>query len=318
MGLHELCDIRPGNIIVVAGSPNAGKSAYVSNLVHSVFVLTTKGELAKNYKESVAAQMAEQMCTGKKLECHFFSSEAGEDEMSSRLELHPGGIESFRDVQFWERDNNFADVIRPNALNVIDFMEVYDDFYQIGGWINDVHRVLDKGIAVIVIQKKRGRDVGKGGDVTMEKPRLYISLENNTPYGGICKVVKAKFPKHHSKNPNGLEIDYHLIDGHDFRTISDWRYVSDQKEREKINREYEAQRNERGYMFNFVTVEGDIKGLAKRDVEKWATVFPRIYVIGELTKVEEQSRAKPFMTSKGWFYELNGLLTKKNQMARTN
>jgi hypothetical protein len=312
LGLHELCDIRPGNIIVVAGSPNSGKSAYVSNLVHSVFNTNTKGNAVSNYSESVAAEMARQICPGQKLECHFFSSEAGEDEMSSRLELHPGGIDSFRDVQFWERDRDFADVIRPNALNIVDFLEVYDDFYQIGSWINDIHRVMDKGIAVVVIQKKRGRDVGKGGDVTMEKPRLYVSLENNAPYGGICKVVKAKFLKHHSLNPNGMEIDYHLIDGHAFRPTSDWRYVADQKERDKINKEHEAARSERGYMFNFVTVDGEVKGLSKRDVEKWATSYPRIYVIGELMQIEEQSRSKPFMTGKNWFFELSGILSRKN------
>lgn len=312
LGLHELCDVRPGNIIVVAGSPNAGKSAYVSNLVHSVFNTNTKGDHVSNYADSVAAEMAKQICPGQKLECHFFSSEAGEDEMSSRLELHPGGLDSFKDVSFWERDRDFADVVRPNALNVIDFMEVYDDFYQIGSWINDIHRVLDKGLAIIVIQKKRGRDVGKGGDVTMEKPRLYVSLENNAPYGGICKVVKAKFPKHHSLNPNGLEIDYHLIDGHSFRATSDWRYVSDLKEREKINREHEAAKSERGYMFNFITVEGEMKGLAKRDVEKWASAYPRIYVVGELNGIESQSREKPFLTSKNWFFELSGILSKRN------
>ena len=312
LGLHELCDLRPGNIVVVAGSPNSGKSAYVSNLCHSVFVKTIEGEEAKNYEASVAAQMATQICPGQKLECHFFSSEAGEDEMSSRLALHPGGIESFNDVSFWERDRDFADVIRPNAINVVDFLEVYDDFYQIGGWINDIHRVLDKGIAIIVIQKKRGRDVGKGGDVTMEKPRLYISLENNAPYGGICKVVKAKFPKSHSMNPNGMEIDYSLHDGHEFRARSEWRFVDGEKARERINLEYKAKQSDRGYMFNFVTIEGEVKGLAKRDVDSWTTAYPRIYVVGELIKAEEVSKTKPFLTSKDWFFELSGMLSKKN------
>lgn len=315
LGLHELCDIRPGNIMVVAGSPNAGKSAYVSNYVHSVFTTNTTGQPVSNYSQSVAALMAEQICPGQKLECHFFSSEAGEDEMSSRLGLFPGGLDSFKDISFWERDRDFADVIRPNAINVVDFLEVYDDFYQIGAWINDIHRALDKGIAIVVLQKKRGRDVGKGGDVTMEKPRLYVSLENNAPYGGVCKVVKAKFPKVVGKNPNGLEMDYSLVDGWKFMPRSDWRYVDGEKARERINREYAAASSERGYMFRFITAEGEIKGLAKKDVDQWSVAYKKIYVTEELERIEADSQRNPFLTSKNWFFEISGILSKKNVAA---
>lgn len=312
LGISDLCSIRPGNIIIVAGSPNAGKSAYVSNLVHSVFNNTTAGEPAGNYAQSAAARMAETICPGQKLECHFFSSEAGEDEMSSRLQLHPGGIDAFKDVQFWERDADFADVVRPNALNIIDFMEVYDDFYKIGAWINDVHRVLDKGIAVIVLQKKRGRDVGKGGDVTMEKPRLYISLENNMPHGGVCKILKAKFPNPGVGNPNGLEIDYKLVDGHQFITRSEWRYVENEKERERINRTYAAELGEKKYMLVFKLIDGTYQGINKKTLEDWISSFPNVNVIGELQRLSDSSEREPFLKKNGWFFTIAGILNKKN------
>lgn len=313
LGIHEHCDIRPGNLIVVAGSSNSGKSAFVINWVYSLLVnnIGTSDADACGKGVDVLAEMGRLMCQGQRPEIHFFSSEAGDDEMSSRLSLFPGGVEAFRDVYFWERDKDFADVVRPNAINVIDFLEVYDDFYQIGSWINDIHRVLDKGIAMIAIQKKRGADVGKGGDVTMEKPRLYINLENNAPYGGICKIMKAKFPKG-DKNLNGLEIDYKLVNGHEFRLTSDWRCVQDERSRKAINKGYEADASEKGYMFNILTTDGVFHGINKKQVTDWTEGFPGVYVIGELMKIEAESNRKPFIDPKGWFFTVAGMLSKAN------
>ena len=80
-------------------------------------------------------------------------------------------------VKFYDRSSNFADVIRPNGLNIIDFLEITTDFFLIEEQIRKIHDKLDKGVAVICLQKKKGAEMGRGAEFSLEKPRIYFSLD---------------------------------------------------------------------------------------------------------------------------------------------
>lgn len=188
-GIEKLCGIMPKNIVVVTGSPDTGKTAFLLDFIR------------RNMD---------------KHECHYFSSEMGALELKSRLSKFPQlPLESWK-FNPVERSSNFADVIHPNAINVIDFMEIHQDFYLIGQWIKDVFDKLNKGIAIIAIQKNTGKgvDIARGGVGSLEKPRLYISLSNN-PH--TLKIVKAKNWINDMVNPNGLFMRYKIVGGCQFK-----------------------------------------------------------------------------------------------------
>ncbi len=86
-------------------------------------------------------------------EVHYFSSEMGALELKDRFSKFDRPLNSWK-VKFKERASNFADVIKPDAINIIDFLEVHDEFYKIGGLIKDIYDKLTTGIAVIAIRKK--------------------------------------------------------------------------------------------------------------------------------------------------------------------
>jgi len=187
-GIEALVQTMPGNIIVIAGEPNAGKTAFLLNLV----------------KENMRQRTV-----------YYFSSEMGPMEMRKRL----GKFDiPLNDWQFHakERTSNFGDVIKPDAINIIDFLEVYDEFYKIGGMIKEIYDKLDRGIAVIAIQKNRGTDYGLGGGRGLEKARLYLTMAP-----GKVKIIKAKNWRT-TENPNGLERDFKLAGGCKFYTDRDW------------------------------------------------------------------------------------------------
>jgi hypothetical protein len=128
-----------------------------------------------------------------------------------------------------ERSSNFADVIDPDGFNVIDFMEIYDEFWKIGGWIRDIHVKLKKGIAIIALQKKtttkkNPQDFGRGGELTLEKPRLYLAMDR-----GKIKIVKAKIWRNHERNPNGLIRDFKIVQGWKFLPQDEWYTEDDRK-----------------------------------------------------------------------------------------
>ena len=324
LGIYGLVHVYPGSIIVVAGTSNSGKSAFALNLLFAMLAdVSTLRDIYNIY--SIGADMSQQGkkkpskfteyltkymgSGGKCADIHYFNSEMAAPELKDRLNYFPGGADSFRGVNFWKRSGDFADAIRPNDINVIDYMECYDEFWKIGQWINEIHKELNKGIALVVLQKKHGALVGRGGELTMEKPRLYVNLESNAPHGGICKIVKAKSFADPKNNPNGLEIDFKLVDGWKFVPISGWRHVKDDKERAAINRKYAKAKGEK-YAFRFETVNGEQVGLTFTDLEKWKESYPNLDVEAELEVISKKSSYNPWLEKKNWFFVVSNMLKK--------
>lgn len=180
--LHDYVGILPGNIIIIAGAPNAGKTALIMNILKNN---------RNNFKD-----------------IHYFNSEVDKEELKLRLGKFDIGLNDWG-MKAWVRASDFSDVIRPGRgnLNVIDFLEVHDEFYKVGQYIKDIHSKLDGAIAVIALQKNAGQDNGLGGFRSMEKARLTISMDN-----GKMKVTKAKnFIT--QVNPNGFIAEFSLSNG---------------------------------------------------------------------------------------------------------
>ena len=187
LGIHNLCHIYKSNIIIIAGSPNSGKSSFCLNIVKM------------NSDKDV----------------RYFNSEMGEEELKSRLLLFDDmKSEDWNHVKFYERSSNFSDVIYPDSLNVIDYLELTKDFFLVGGIIRTIHEKLRDGICVMCIQKNRDVELGRGGGLTEEKARLYISMDFQK-----LKIIKCKNPKQ-GQSISGKEIDFKLIKGTTFIPVN--------------------------------------------------------------------------------------------------
>ncbi len=197
LGISDLVKIMPKNIIIIAGESNAGKSAFLLNtaarnmLDHKVF---------------------------------YFSSEMGGAELKERLLNYKDQVPMhlWKECTFIERASDFHTVIRPDAINIIDFLEIHDEFYKIGGYIKQIFDKLDKGVAIIAIQKNKGRDDGLGGARSIEKARLYLSMQP-----GLIKIVKAKNWVSGMINPNGMQKQYKLAKGMIFKETSNWEHTNE-------------------------------------------------------------------------------------------
>jgi len=183
--IEDYVKIFSGNICVIAGSNNAGKSAFLLDFIRL--------NLDKH-------------------EIHMFNSEAGMAEIKERIGLiEDVDMEEWQTrLKIWERSGEFSAVIKPDAINIIDFLEVHEEFYKVGAYIKDIHDKLDKGIALIALQKNPGNDYGLGGARGLEKPRLYLSIDN-----GRLKIVKAKNWRT-ANNPNGWVAKFSLVGGNKF------------------------------------------------------------------------------------------------------
>ena len=174
----------PGNIIIIAGSKDSGKSAFCFNII--------------DQNES------------KGWDINYFSSEMGAGEIKLRLQKFP-----YKSIDQWKfkahsRSGDFSDVVKPgqNSLNIIDFLEVHDDFYAVAGLLKAIHDRLHGAVCIVCLQKNPNNDTGLGGYRTLEVCRIALALDK-----GRAKIVVAKNFRDSMVNPTGWICNYKLFNG---------------------------------------------------------------------------------------------------------
>jgi hypothetical protein len=189
--LEHYVEILPKDLIVVAGTPNAGKTALLLDMV------------ARNQD---------------KFECWYFSTEMGQQACARRLAMRDPHIDwKFKFVQDF---GAYEDVIKPDALNFIDYVEQNEgEAFKIPGILAKIQRKLKNGVAVVALQKNRGKGWAVGGEQTRAKPTLFLSVESDYP-GQILRIEKAKAFKDY--NPNGFYMKFKIVKGINLVNMTDW------------------------------------------------------------------------------------------------
>jgi hypothetical protein len=164
--LNNMVEIHPKNMIVIAGMANSGKTAVLLNIV-ALNLDRFKGAL------------------------YYFSSEMGERELKKRIEGFGIGYDPWKVCEFYERSDFFADIINPDGINIIDYFEISDNFYKIGEDFKKINDKLNKGVAIIALQKNPDKKIGRGGTFSIEKPRLYLALDEQGDHS-VIEIIKAK------------------------------------------------------------------------------------------------------------------------------
>lgn len=184
-GIHQYCFLYRKNIMIVYGSKDAGKTALLLNITR---------------------------LNMKKHRILYFSSEMVEDEFAVRLSKADGLTLPDWKFEPYERSYAFDEVIDPDSLNIIDFLELgggETEYYQGVALIRKVYDKLDKGIAIVACQKNKDAELPKGGSGLLEKARIALSLDP-----GKIKVAVAKnWAEGIITSPRGKEWTYSLVGG---------------------------------------------------------------------------------------------------------
>ena len=198
--LHNHVIIYPGDIIIVAGEKNSGKTAFWLQMVN--MNLDNK-ELIKFYEPFDVGKL-----------WNIYENELDGSGVRGRLEKAQFDQEEWRSkVEIRERMDTFSQVLKPEYVNIIDYIQVLDNFYEVGKKIEDVYRAIhgNQGIGVIMLQKDKGKDIARGGATSLDRCKLYLSFEFKK-----MKVVMCKTPRH-LDNPRGWTADFTLARGSEFR-----------------------------------------------------------------------------------------------------
>ena len=188
----------PGNLGVIAGTSNSGKTAFCNSFV----VLNMDN-----------------------FEIDLYNSEIGPQQFRDRM--RPYGIRGPAKFKVYSRTNHFADVINPDHISVVDYIEYVTEVREIKEEIEGLFRKQrgGKGMCLIAIQKKfdaknfKGQkiihDLGYGAETTLARPSLYLTMNP-----GNLKILKCKTPKvQHSVD--GKTWRYALVAGAHFNSITE-------------------------------------------------------------------------------------------------
>jgi hypothetical protein len=193
MGIERYVNLFPGNTVVVAGSPNAGKTALLLDFIR----LNMEG-----------------------FPVYYFCSEMGSVELRNRLDQFPGmSIEDWH-FKALERASDFADVIVPDCINLVDYLEMTDELYRVNSHLTAISHKIGTGLAIVALQKKQGAQYGRGQEFGLEKPKLYLSMDR-----GKLQIVKGKSWAKKNVDPHGLEVSFKIIGGCQFHVSQDWDWA---------------------------------------------------------------------------------------------
>lgn len=190
LGLNKYCYIPLPSLVILAGKYNAGKTALCINIVN---LNLEKWENRLDFYVSEGAEM---------MKAKFQS-------LSSHIPKPPP-------FKMYRKTEHFSDVINPDHLSVIDYLRVdMEKSYEIGNELFRIFNKLNKGIAVVAMQKPPGdRKLAFGGASTAFEPTLYIGMDKDS-----LGFEKIKVPKITTIDPYALKIEFKLRNGVNFYEI---------------------------------------------------------------------------------------------------
>ena len=198
IGLNDMCVISPGNIIMVAGSKSSGKTALMMNAAWD---------------------------NQDKFEIVYLNSEMHPTEFKKRMK-------KFAPLNKWkitgyQCHNNFEDFIDGDRKKIffIDYLEVHENFFEIAKPIRKIHEKLGDAICFIGVQMKAGATLGRGGDFSAEKARLYLTMDYSVAEKHTkVTIYDAKEPKPPYDNVRGKWRKVKIIDGHSLSPHGNWSW----------------------------------------------------------------------------------------------
>lgn len=197
LDIHKKTKLFPKAVIALGGVSGMGKTLFCLNTI------------ADNME---------------RMPCFYFNSEMSPQQLKAKLSYFLRPMSTFADrmkvIDGWDF-NNVADKIQPNALNAIDYLEPEADKpYSIHSVISAIIRRLDRGVALIAIQKRPGSKLATGGIYSIKAASLALALD-----WGRIEIIKNR-NREADKNPTLNTLSFDVKGGYSFSAKGGW-YGSD-------------------------------------------------------------------------------------------
>uniref|UniRef100_A0A6M3IFY3 Uncharacterized protein n=1 Tax=viral metagenome TaxID=1070528 RepID=A0A6M3IFY3_9ZZZZ len=165
----------PGDLVVIAGSSNTGKSCLALNLL---------GENIDKYECVVMGNEYTQLdgVPSPKFKRRMLN-------MTWVDWMNGNNVPKFTLLPV---SNDFEDYIQKDKLNIIDWINLGGDWFMMGKVMESIKQNIGSGLAVVVLQKKKDAQLGYGAEFTEHMADLYLSVDSFGDYESRLTVGKVK------------------------------------------------------------------------------------------------------------------------------
>jgi len=175
-GIEDIVEIFPGDMILIGGVSNFGKTTLALNMMAENLDLMPCVLMGSEYTASdgkISPKFKRRMKRMKWVEWL--------NDGHPRFQLLPVG-------------SDYEDYVQSDALNFIDWISLPGEYYMIDYVMKGIKDRVGKGIGIAVIQKNRAAEFGEGGERTERYADVYITVD---PYGkdSMITLGKVKAPK---------------------------------------------------------------------------------------------------------------------------
>jgi len=193
LDLHKKTRIFPKGVIVAAGVSGMGKTLLALNAAAD-----NRGRFP----------------------IFYFNSEMGPEALKKKLSHFPISIDEWacamKVIDNWDF-TNVADKIQPDAFNIVDYLEPEGEkSYNIHAVISAIVRRLNKGTALITVQKKPGATLGTGGIYSIKAATFALALD-----WGKIEISKNRF-REEDPFPAQNKLNFEVKGGWQFVKCGPW------------------------------------------------------------------------------------------------
>jgi len=208
---------------------------YIQTLEHSQIVVAGDVGAGKTHFGYLLAEL-----NIGKLPIRHFVNEIGDARAATLLEdfynLTKALGQNYHLINQDKEGLDVAENLDPNGLNIYDYLHlpsIKEWFLWLQKELARLSQKLDRGVIVVMLQKKRGNELAMGGDSTRMQAETYFNLciEEDVQQAKKCRVdvIKCKGWAIENVNPELLSFRYHTAPkyGKLVGDSSDWFICTD-------------------------------------------------------------------------------------------
>jgi len=178
-GIEDLVEVFPGDLILVTGVSNFGKTAIVLNILAENLELFVSSPLLMGSEYTAADGKISPKFKRRLGKMDWVQWLSGNGE--PRFTLLPV-------------DTDYEDYIRQDALNAVDWVSLPGEYYLIDRVMKSIKDKVGYGIGALVLQKSRTSEFGEGGERVERYADVHLRID---PFGdeSLLTIGKVKAPK---------------------------------------------------------------------------------------------------------------------------
>ena len=175
---NDLINVSPGDLIVIGGVSNYGKTALALNI------------LGENVDLHPCVLMGNEYTTLDNIPSPKFKRRMLKMDWVKWVDGNNNDKFLLLPVR-----NNFEDYIEKGKINIIDWINLTDNFWKIGQILEDSKVSVGDGIVIAVLQKEEGADLARGKGFTRDMADVYFKIDPYGQFESRLTIDKVKDPQ---------------------------------------------------------------------------------------------------------------------------